>query len=190
MTRVQSKSVCLMSVGCPRQGRFTTVDPIRDGTNWYGYVTNDPLNLIDRYGLETEDRYHTFNPNDPMYSGGLTPTNDLFHLFAGGGLLRNIINRFTQRKTSIDITRRPKGVPNDWVPVPSKKGGGMRWIDPNNPHNQVRVMPGNPNSQFPDQRQPYVKQNRGGTYIDRFGNPVSSNGPEAHIPYNQYQFVP
>ena len=25
------------------------------GTNWYGYVTNDPLNLIDRYGLETED---------------------------------------------------------------------------------------------------------------------------------------
>ena len=40
----------------PRQGRFTTVDPIRDGTNWYGYVVNDPLNLIDRYGLETEDR--------------------------------------------------------------------------------------------------------------------------------------
>ena len=39
----------------PRQGRFTTVDPIRDGTNWYGYVTNDPLNLIDRYGLEAED---------------------------------------------------------------------------------------------------------------------------------------
>ena len=32
----------------PRQGRFTTVDPIRDGTNWYGYVTNDPLNLIER----------------------------------------------------------------------------------------------------------------------------------------------
>ena len=39
----------------PRQGRFTTVDPVRDGTNWYGYVVNDPLNLIDRYGLETED---------------------------------------------------------------------------------------------------------------------------------------
>ena len=38
----------------PRQGRFTTVDPIRDGTNWYGYVVNDPLNLIDRYGLETD----------------------------------------------------------------------------------------------------------------------------------------
>ena len=39
----------------PRQGRFTTVDPIRSGENWYGYVVNDPLNLIDRYGLEAED---------------------------------------------------------------------------------------------------------------------------------------
>ena len=39
----------------PRQGRFTTVDPIRSGENWYGYVVNDPLNMIDRYGLEAED---------------------------------------------------------------------------------------------------------------------------------------
>ena len=55
----------------PRQGRFTTIDPIRDGENWYGYVVNDPLNLIDRYGLQEESpfsvgykpviagRYHT-----------------------------------------------------------------------------------------------------------------------------------
>ena len=35
----------------PRQGRFTTVDPIRDGENWYGYVVNDPLNMIDPVGL-------------------------------------------------------------------------------------------------------------------------------------------
>ena len=49
----------------PRQGRFTTVDPIRDGTNWYGYVTNDPLNLIDRYGLETEDATGNNKPDNP-----------------------------------------------------------------------------------------------------------------------------
>ena len=35
----------------PRQGRFTTVDPIRDGTNWYGYVNGDPMNRIDFLGL-------------------------------------------------------------------------------------------------------------------------------------------
>ena len=45
----------------PRQGRFTTIDPIRDGENWYGYVVNDPLNLIDRYGLEAEDAPRNLN---------------------------------------------------------------------------------------------------------------------------------
>ena len=35
----------------PRNARFTTVDPIRDGRNWYTYVLNDPVNFIDLYGL-------------------------------------------------------------------------------------------------------------------------------------------
>ena len=55
----------------PRQGRFTTVDPIRDGTNWYGYVVNDPLNLIDRYGLETEDRSKGRNLRNYLNSAGI-----------------------------------------------------------------------------------------------------------------------
>jgi uncharacterized protein RhaS with RHS repeats len=33
--------------------RFTTVDPIRDGSNWYAYVNNNPINFIDPWGLET-----------------------------------------------------------------------------------------------------------------------------------------
>jgi len=32
--------------------RFTTVDPIRDGNNWYVYVNNDPVNYIDLWGLD------------------------------------------------------------------------------------------------------------------------------------------
>lgn len=31
--------------------RFTTEDPIRDGTNWYAYCENDPVNFIDSFGL-------------------------------------------------------------------------------------------------------------------------------------------
>ena len=31
--------------------RFTTVDPIRDGRNWYSYVVNDPVNYVDLWGL-------------------------------------------------------------------------------------------------------------------------------------------
>ena len=35
----------------PNQARFTTVDPIRDGANWFSYVVNDPVNYIDPFGL-------------------------------------------------------------------------------------------------------------------------------------------
>ena len=30
--------------------RFTTVDPIRDGNNWFAYVNNDPVNYVDLWG--------------------------------------------------------------------------------------------------------------------------------------------
>ncbi|NLF84094.1 MAG: RHS repeat-associated core domain-containing protein [Candidatus Gastranaerophilales bacterium] len=35
----------------PNQARFTTVDPIRDGSNWFAYVVNDPVNYVDPFGL-------------------------------------------------------------------------------------------------------------------------------------------
>jgi uncharacterized protein RhaS with RHS repeats len=37
----------------PEVARFTTVDPIRDGANWFAYVNNDPVNYVDLWGLET-----------------------------------------------------------------------------------------------------------------------------------------
>jgi RHS repeat-associated protein len=35
----------------PEAARFTTVDPIRDGANWFAYVNNDPVNWVDPWGL-------------------------------------------------------------------------------------------------------------------------------------------
>jgi len=35
----------------PQAARFTTVDPIRDGNNWFAYVNNDPVNWMDLWGL-------------------------------------------------------------------------------------------------------------------------------------------
>ena len=34
----------------PNQARFTTVDPIRDGANWFSYVVNDQLITLTRLG--------------------------------------------------------------------------------------------------------------------------------------------
>jgi RHS repeat-associated protein len=36
----------------PALARFTTVDPIRNGSNWFAYVNNDPVNWVDPWGLE------------------------------------------------------------------------------------------------------------------------------------------
>jgi len=39
----------------PQAARFTTVDPIRDGNNWFAYVNNDPVNWMDLWGLGSFD---------------------------------------------------------------------------------------------------------------------------------------
>ena len=37
----------------PVSARFTTIDPIRDGSNWFSYVINDPVNYVDLLGLQS-----------------------------------------------------------------------------------------------------------------------------------------
>jgi RHS repeat-associated protein len=39
----------------PEVARFTTIDPIRDGANWFAYVNNDPVNWVDLWGLSPND---------------------------------------------------------------------------------------------------------------------------------------
>ena len=36
----------------PNHGRFTQLDPARDGLNWYAYCANNPIIYIDPFGLE------------------------------------------------------------------------------------------------------------------------------------------
>jgi hypothetical protein len=81
---------------------------------------------------------------------------------------------------------RPKGVPADWVAKPSKTGGGTRFVDPANPHNSVRVMPGDPKSPFPNSQKPYVRHLKDGQSLDVNGNVVPKNTPEAHIPLEDF----
>lgn len=39
----------------PEIGRFTTIDPIQSGYNWYSYCNNNPLKFIDPAGLREEE---------------------------------------------------------------------------------------------------------------------------------------
>ncbi len=39
----------------PDVSRFTTVDPIRDGTNWFVYCDGDSVNFVDLWGLSVSD---------------------------------------------------------------------------------------------------------------------------------------
>jgi RHS repeat-associated protein len=48
----------------PEAARFTTVDPIRDGSNWFAYVNNDPVNWVDLWGLNASDKYSGY-----LYAG-------------------------------------------------------------------------------------------------------------------------
>jgi RHS repeat-associated protein len=48
----------------PEAARFTTVDPIRDGSNWFAYVNNDPVNWRDPWGLNPSDKYSGY-----LYAG-------------------------------------------------------------------------------------------------------------------------
>ena len=49
----------------PSLARFTTVDPIRDGSNWYAYCNSDPVNYVDAWGLCTSDVRTDTPPNMP-----------------------------------------------------------------------------------------------------------------------------
>ena len=54
----------------PTLARFTTVDPIRDGSNWYAYCNSDPVNYVDMWGLETTVMIiHADSPWEWIFNG-------------------------------------------------------------------------------------------------------------------------
>jgi tetratricopeptide (TPR) repeat protein len=84
---------------------------------------------------------------------------------------------------------RPMGIPDNFRVKLSKKSGGMEYVHPTNVHTRVRVMPGNPYSENPCQQKPYVIQKVDGMALDRYGNFVSTDAPEAHIPLEEFVYI-
>jgi RHS repeat-associated protein len=86
----------------PEAARFTTADPVRDGTNWFVYVNNDPVNYIDLWGLSANE---ITSYNWPLQSGTLTSAFGYYDYYKSDG---TYVNKF---HGAIDIGGNPAGTP-------------------------------------------------------------------------------
>lgn len=82
---------------------------------------------------------------------------------------------------------RPKGIPDNYLVKLSDRGGGMKYINPNNSSEYIRVMPGKPYSTNPCQQKPYINwRGKDGLSKDKFGNKVKNESIDSHIPYDEF----
>ncbi len=192
----------------PNFQRFLNQDPINEkgGINLYRFVYNNPQRYLDSLGLAgIEDDRDSMSEEDReaeiidrINNGGHeTEEEKEQDLRASAEAARRAWRDPNQsyigprpEDEKPEQCEKPKGIPDNFIKSPSRKGGGDKYSDPSNPHENVRSMPGNPKSPNPAQQGPYVKQMRDGNAIDANGNAVDPNSPEAHIPTGQYQFRP
>ncbi len=69
----------------PEVARWTTVDPIHAGKNWYAYVENDPVNMRDLWGLEVIVEQIIEGIVD-IVAGGIVVTGAAAVEYSSGGL--------------------------------------------------------------------------------------------------------
>ena len=82
----------------------------------------------------------------------------------------------------------PEGVPSNWRIRNTNSPGGIRYTNPKNPNEEIRIMQGNPNSPYPNSQNPYARQrDNSGSFIDSEGNRVNKKDPSGHIPLNIFK---
>jgi hypothetical protein len=87
----------------------------------------------------------------------------------------------------------PEGIPEGWRIRGTDTPGGVRYTNPRNRNEEIRIMQGDPNSPFPNSQAPYARQrNAAGIYLRQDGtpSPLPRGGlfdPDAHIPLNQFK---
>ncbi len=104
------------------------------------------------------------------------------------GIIVNKIGSKLFRWQADRLFRRPKGVPKNWVRSSSKNKKGVRYRDPKNKHNEVRIQQGNPRSSNLSQQKDYIKWKRNGQWMDKNDNIVTGESPESHIPIKDFKF--
>jgi RHS repeat-associated protein len=181
--------------------------------NRYAYGNNNPYRYVDPNGMDATDVHNVLEGTE--YSASAADVTDYAALTPAGqtvlgtgcgsiaacrALLAVTSGDFSMLAGSRLASRSPylriiepraagQGrIPPSWGPgSASRSGGGWKWADPNNPNNQIRIMPGNPNAKFESQREPYVQIRHDGRVIGRGGaqQPDKYN-PDAHVPYREW----
>ena len=197
----------------PALGRFLSTDPVGFNEknlmsfNRYAYANNNPYKYVDPDGriaflallipaLEVAGAGITgfsigtaasnvARGEQTVGDAALGAAPDVAMGLAGIGVAK-IAGKLIG--TAVKAADRPGGIPSDWLSKGSKKGDGSQYINPNNPHDRVRVMPGNPHSPNPAQQVPYVKRQIDGKFFDASGRQVPGDSPSAHIPLDQFKF--
>jgi len=111
---------------------------------------------------------------------------------AAGGRLGGLFGGIGAAEEGASILGKPDGIPDDWEAVSSDDGKGIKYVDPLDSRGgtYVRISPGNPDSQFPNSQEPYVRWQINGQTLDVNGNPVPIKSPDAHIPLTDFKFDP
>lgn len=185
----------------PAIGRFLSVDPVTadattgDNFNRYKYAANNPYRFTDPDGRQEmgAERFNDAFAKDPAAFKPFEPIAIAVTLTAValtpivGPELATLARVAIRNSAKEDV---PNGVPKGWDRSASNKGGGERFTNPANKHDQVRSMPGNPRSSNPAQQSPYVTRQADGKSYNAAGKEVPRASAEAHIPKSEFRFIP
>ncbi len=202
----------------PEVGRFHNRDTFEgrgkdpETLHKYTYVSNNPVNGIDPSGNFTLGEVSAALKVGVQSVGQLAANSARIAIRQLGRLGANLLKgvKGVTKSTANSAIRsvraglfrlkiRPASskVPKNWGNSQlSKKFNqnpkkvGLRWQDPKNKGNNIRIDKGDPSSRNLSQRVDHVVVARNGKVIARDGNPITgsikANGEKAHIPLNEY----
>ena len=161
----------------------------------YQYTARNADGKIDNKRGSTS---YTTKETDPI---GANFIKDGAAIFSAIGKFQNNPNKYNYGKWGNDYLgnanqiRDELGIPSDWTVKGGKKDGGVRFVDPNNPNNHIRVMPGRTDSKFENSQKPYVIRYKDGAPVDVGGNKIENpsgqnqnKSGDLHVPADQFKY--